>query len=160
LPQSVYRYENMRAFTSAASTGPRMAFACQRGSSTTMSHASPAEISCRRKSRRGAVAIARGLEEKLIGGGLCRRGSMGIRPRLHRCHDPHCSGCPHPTTSVIATGEAHSVHDCRARLPESSGSTARAVLEDRGLLGHASVTRVGNSARLRSAPGGIPAYIR
>jgi GDPmannose 4,6-dehydratase len=105
---------------------------------------------------RGAVAIARGLERKLVIGDLSARIDWGYAPdfidamvRIVRL--------PTPDDFVIATGETHSVQEFAELAFGKLGLDWRAhVLEDRSLLKRTSVTRVGNSARLRERTGWHP----
>jgi GDPmannose 4,6-dehydratase len=105
---------------------------------------------------RGAVAISRGSEEKLVLGDLSARIDWGFAPDYV---DAMIRILRHPTPDdyVIATGESRSV---REFVEVTFGLLAlnwrSHVVEDRSLLTRRSRTRIGNAAKLRERTGWLP----
>lgn len=105
---------------------------------------------------RGAAAIARGQEEKLVLGDLSARTDWGYAPDFIDAMIRIVRSAP-PDDYVVATGETHSVGEFAETAFGRLGLNWREhVIEDPGLLTRQSITRVGNASRLRDRTGWRP----
>jgi GDPmannose 4,6-dehydratase len=105
---------------------------------------------------RGATAIARGQEEKLVLGDLSARTDWGYAPDFVDAMIRVVRSTP-ADDYVIATGETHSVEEFAEIAFDRLGLNWREhVVENPGLLTRRSITRIGNPSRLRERTGWRP----